>query len=91
MSVFITAVHMEPSNGTRHEHIDSVRWQNPQTLETGQTSRSGMVDWINRGGQALVADGQGSVRVIVIQTNPPHIRTVADGRPTDNLLSLPRF
>ena len=89
MSVYITQVHMEPANGARHEHIASVRWVDADTTNTA--TRQQMVDFINRGGQAWVADGRGSVRVMVIQTSPPHIRTVADGRPTDNLLSLPRF
>lgn len=91
MSVFITAVHMEPTYGSGHEHIASVRWENPDTNATGQSTREDMVEFINGDGQAWVADGQGSVQVGVVDANPPYLRTYADGRYTDNLLSLPRF
>ena len=77
--------------GQLHQHIASVRWINPETAVTGETSRAGMVDWIrNRGGQAFVSDGTRSVWVGVDGT-PPYIRTHADGVWTDNLLALPTF
>lgn len=87
--VYITKVHM--SGGTNHEHIAEVCWYDPAARDTGQLSRSGMVDWINKGGDARVRDGQGEVQVKVVRANPPYLRTYADNRPTDNLLKLPRY
>ncbi len=88
--VYITAVHME-QNGTRHEHIASVRWQNPADNATGESTRQVMVDWIRQGGVAKVTDGRNTVDVGVVEANPPYLRTHADGKWTDNLLALPRY
>ena len=85
MTVHITAVHMEPTNANDHQHIASVRWENRGTGENDQSSRQQIMDWIRRGGDARVSDAQGDVRVMVVEANPPYIRTHADGRATDNL------
>lgn len=78
--------------GQLHQHIASVRWINPDTSVTGETSREGMVDWIrNKGGQAFVSDNARSVWVGVVDGTPPYIQTHADGVWTDNLLALPTF
>jgi hypothetical protein len=89
--VYITEVHM--SNGdTGHEHIAEVKWENPQTSESGKSAREVMVEWINRGGDARVRDDAGNdVRVGVVNATPPYIRTFADKVWTDNLLALPRY
>lgn len=87
--VYITEVHM--SGGTNHEHITEVRWRNPSTGGTGQSSREAMIDWIDKGGDARVKDRYGDVQVRVVRATPPYLRTYADDRPTDNLLSLPRY
>ena len=89
--VYIYAVHM--SGGTQHEHIASVKWENPSTGETGQSTREAMVDWIqNKGGDARVRDNVGhDVAVGVVDATPPYIRTHADGIWTDNLLALPKY
>jgi hypothetical protein len=89
--VYITHIRLS-SGGTRHEHISNVKWRNPNTGETGQSTREAMVDWINRGGDARVRDAAGhDVRVGVVKANSPYIRTYADNVWTDNLLALPRF
>jgi Protein of unknown function (DUF3892) len=87
--VFVTAVHIEGS--LLHEHITSVRWRNPTTGATGQSTREQMIDWIRAGNQAHVSDGVRSVQVRVVDAHPPYIRTLADGVWTDNLLALPRY
>jgi hypothetical protein len=88
--VYVIAVHM--AGGGRHEHIHSVRWQNPQSSATGQSTRSEMVEWINSNGEARVRDNRGhTVSIGVVDARPPYIRTYADGVWTDNLLALPRF
>ncbi|WNG39633.1 DUF3892 domain-containing protein [Archangium violaceum] len=88
--LYITAIRLS-SGGCQHEHITDVRWQESGSLTTGQNSRAEMVAWIDKGGEARVKDGASSVLVEVVRTNPPHLRTKANGRYTDNLLSLPRF
>jgi hypothetical protein len=88
--IYITAVHT-PS-GPGHEHIEFVRWQNPVTLETGQSPREAVVAWINAGGDLRLRDHAGlEVRVGVVNVEPPHLRTHADGVWTDSLLGLPRY
>jgi uncharacterized protein DUF3892 len=89
--VYIYAVHM--NGGAEHEHIASVKWENPSTNATGQSTREAMVDWIkNHGGDARVRDNTGhDVAVGVVNATPPYIRTYADGVWTDNLLALPRY
>lgn len=87
--VYITQVRM--SNGAGHEHIAEVRWRNPADGKTGATSRADMVAWIDGGGVAKVQDSRGDVEVQTVKGTPAYLRTVADGRYTDNLLYLPRY
>jgi len=88
--IYIHAVHM--SGGTQHEHIASVRWKNPDTGKSGQSSRAEMVKWINAGNAAYACGGGGHMaRVKVVNANPPYIRTHADGIWSDNLLALSRY
>lgn len=88
--VFVTAIHQEGVSG--HEHITSVKWRNPSTSNTGQSTKAEMVDWIkNKSGDARVTDGTNTVHVGVVDGSPSYIRTYADGKWTDNLLALPRF
>jgi hypothetical protein len=88
--IYITAIRV--SRPPAHERIESVRWENPQTGATGQNTVAQMVEWIrDKNGQAKVQDGQTDVDVAVVDANPPHLRTHANGKWADNLLSLPRF
>ena len=88
--IYVTAVHM--NGGSGHEHIASVRWQNPQNATTETSTREVIVDWIeNKHGVAKVTDGTATVDVGVVDGNPPYLRTYADGRWTNNLLALPRY
>ncbi|KFA90302.1 DUF3892 domain-containing protein [Archangium violaceum] len=89
--VYITAIRI-PSGSNMHEHITAVHWRNPQSGEANACSREQMIDWIdNQNGDARVQSPYGDVKVDVVRTNPPYLRTIANGRHTDNLLSLPRF
>lgn len=88
--VQITARHMV--GGTQHEHIASVQWLDPNTRETGVSSRETMIDFIEKkSGKAVVHNGGRTVDVGVVHANPPYLRTHADGQWTDNLLALPIF
>jgi hypothetical protein len=63
--VYVT--HIRPSGGKGHEHITNVRWRNPATADTGESSVPVMVDWIeNKKGAAKVTDGDHTVDVGVV-------------------------
>lgn len=92
MSIRITAIRL--SGGTQHEHITRLWWTDLDNGQTGDNSRAELVDWIeNKGGTAFVDDGYGhrvSVLVVTPSSGPKYLRTYADGRWTNNLLSLPQ-
>jgi hypothetical protein len=87
----VTSVHMV--GGSEHQHIGSVRWTNPDTGNSGESTRAKMVEWIrDKKGVAHVHGADGSVsQVGVVDANPPYIRTYADGDWNDNLLALPTY
>lgn len=89
--IYITAISMSPPTANDHQHIASLKWLEPGKPTTVVSSREQMVDWIRAGGDARVKDRTGDVRVGVVEADPPYLRTYADGRYTNNLLSLPRF
>ena len=89
MAVYVIARHMV--GGGEHEHIAEVKWENRSNGKTGHSSRAEMVKWINDGGDARVADGSSYVKVTVVKADPPYIRTIKDGKLSDNLLALPTY
>lgn len=91
MAIYVTHRHMV--GGTAHEHIASVKWENTvDSSQTGTSDRATTVDWIkNKSGEAFVRSGANTVRVGVVESTPPFLRTYADGVWTDNLLALPTF
>jgi len=89
--VYITQVNMAVG-GSGHEHIANVRYVQTGSNDTKHCSRQQMVEFLRANpGQARVRDGIGEVTVGVVEATPPYIRTYKDGRPTDNLLNLPRY
>lgn len=90
--IYITAVRMSPPTANDHQHIESLKWENPADQKTGVSSRADIVKWIRDDkGDARVRAGGSSVKVGVVDGTPPYLRTYADGSYTNNLLSLPRF
>jgi hypothetical protein len=87
--VYIYAIRL--SGGAGHQHIEAVRWKNPDSREAGESTRARMVQWITGGGAAYVCGGGHLARVGVVKGNPPYIRTHADGTWSDNLLALPTY
>jgi hypothetical protein len=89
--IYITAIRL--SGGNKHEHIESVRWENPSTAKTGESTKQEVVRWLkeSKGNEARVRSGTSYVLVGVVDASPPYIRTHANGVWSDNLLSLPRF
>lgn len=87
---YLAAVHM--SGGTGHEHIELLRWQDPNTLEVGHSTREGIVTWISSGGDLRVQRvAGGEAQVAVVDAEPPYLRAYTDGAWTDDLLDLPRY
>ena len=91
LMIYITEVHMVDGSG--HEHIADLRWRNPQSGKTGESSREALVRWIRDKDGTAKVHGQGTrdATVGVVTANPPYLRTYADGVWTNNLLSLPRY
>jgi len=93
MSIEITHVRFDSTKKTEDE-IVSYKWKNDQTGKVGQSDKPAMVDWIeNKNGKAYVGTGRNRVNVGVVkpQSGQPYLRTYADGKWTNNLLSLPTF
>lgn len=86
-----TGRHMSGGNG--NEHVAALKWVNPATGETGGNDvRPTLIDWVRANpNQAFVEDSSGRAYVGVVDARPPYLRTFADGRWTDNLLSLPTY
>jgi len=70
-----------------------VQWISDTSGNTGDNTTAQMVAWINEGNWAYVTDTDGvsPVPVRVVNADPPHLRTQADGKYTNNLLALPHF
>jgi len=90
--IYITEIRMS-RGGSKHQHIEAVRWERQDSPETGESTLEEMVDWIgNKRGFAHVRDEeQNDVEVHVVRpkTGRPYLRTVGDEVGTDNLLALP--
>ena len=76
-----------------HEGIADFGWVNEQTRAAGRSTRDQMIFFLERqGGQAYVKDRFGNVAYVSVATTAwgtKYLRTHADGKWTDNLLSLP--
>lgn len=93
MAIEIT--HVRYGGVTRTESaIVSYKWRNPSDSSVGSSDKPTLVDWIdNKGGQAYVGSGAARAEVGVVRpaSEQPYLRTYADGKWTNNLLSLPTF
>lgn len=93
MAVRITHIHLEgfPED---HQHITSYKWVNETDGGTGTSTKPAMVQFIEeKKGQAHVGTGSSRVSVGVVHPahGAPYLRTYADQKWNNNLLSLPRF
>ena len=83
----ITAIHLE--GGNRHEHISSFRWKNGGGTST--STRDDLIAFLDAGGRAFVSQKNGLTYAAVVNGKPRHIRTVRNGKWSDELLNLPPF
>jgi hypothetical protein len=91
MSCRITGIRKSGGADNPHEAISHYRWVDEQTNQTGITTRTEMVAYIDRGGTAYVRDNLGTVNCYVntSRAGTRFLQTYSDNRWTDNLLDLP--
>jgi hypothetical protein len=72
-----------------HEGITRFGWID-QTDKRGAFTREQMIAYLERGGKAYVRDRYGDTAMLVVRDRlgRKYVKTVADGRETDNLLFL---
>lgn len=87
--ITIVRVHLE--GGTDHPHITEYEWSDG--AKTVQTDKPALVKWVADGGRAWVGTGVNKVAALVVRpgSGSPYLRTHADGKWGNNLLSLPRY
>lgn len=93
MAIRFTHKRMTPGYSD-HEHITHLKWVNTtNSSSTGSNTKAELVEWVDDGGVAWVGTGSSAVRVGVVRpsSGQPYLRTYADGKWTNNLLSLPDF
>lgn len=91
MAINITGVRKPGGVQNPHEAISFYRWLEDGTGKSGITDRNTVVGWVVAGTRAYVQDARGQVdcRVRASAADTRFLQTYADGRWTDNLLSLP--
>lgn len=97
----IKCVGKRMSGGPGHEHISHLWWVkiegNQETTERGNSTREQMVEYIEKAGNNAVwcpdRNPQLTGAWVHVHSNGhiKYVQTVADGRKTDNLLSLPNM
>ena len=92
MSIEITHVKFTGLQKT-HEAIVEYKWRNQQNGSVGSSTKPVLVNWVDDKGTAYVGTGTQQVKVMTVHPTgiPAYLRTHADGKPTNNLLSLPTF
>lgn len=91
----IKTIAREMSGGEEHEHIAWLKWKNTSTNATGWSTRAAMVAYVEENGNEAVwcpdKDPKKNGAWIHVNHNDrtKYVQTVADGRWSDNLLSLP--
>lgn len=93
MSVKIICINKD--NGDHydpHLAITHLGWVNEETGKRGKSTRLDMVAFIEKGSSAYVKDSYGKIARLVVRVSfagNKYVKTVADGRETNNLLELP--
>jgi hypothetical protein len=92
MAIRITGIRKPGGAQNPHEAISYYRWKEDDEDNGAISPRSTVVGWLDGGVEAYVEDSQGKVdcRVNVSPAGTRFLQTYADGRWTDNLLSLPQ-
>lgn len=92
MSVKITCINKD--NGDhydKHEGITHLGWLNESTNKSGKCTRAEMIKFLEDGNRAYTKDNLGNIAYLVVRMSSAgnkYVKTVADGKYTDNLLYL---
>lgn len=94
MAVQIRCIKKDSGNHENpHEGITNFGWVNEQTRAMGQSTRAQMIEFLeSQNGKAYVKDIFGNlvyIGIVTTKLGTKYLRTHADGKWTDNLLSLP--
>lgn len=86
--VYITHVRFG-GGGSQPEDIIMLRWREAM----GDTNVADMIEWIESGGIAKVADGSTEQQLTVVREDgrAPYLATIAGGSLTNKIVELPRF
>lgn len=86
--VYITHVRFG-GDGTSPQDIIMLRWREAM----GDTNVADMIEWIENGGIAKIADGSAEHQLTVVREagKQPYLAAVAGGAPTNKIVELPRF
>jgi hypothetical protein len=91
-TIRITCINKDGGNHlNRHEGISHLGYLD-QNGTPGKCTRSELIKWLREGNKAYVEDTSRNVAYIGIFTSvygTEYVATLRDGKPSDNLLSLP--
>ena len=89
----VSSIHTEPSGSWDHVHITRLRYLQVGFGSEIEVSTVRMIELLRgvSNNIAYVSDKEGNALVQVVNGPITYLRTIRDGRYTDNLLALPRF
>lgn len=93
MNIEITHVRYGGTSKT-YESIVRYKWREIGGHNAGDNDKPSLVAWVDTAGNGAFVNGGGTwvtVETVHPTYGQPYLRTVADGKPTNNLLSLPTF
>jgi len=92
MAVKITCINKDNGNHyDPHEAITHLGWIDESNGKMGKSTRAEMVKFLKDGNRAYTKDSAGNVAYLVVRVSRSgneYVKTVADGKETDNLLYL---
>ena len=93
VDVWITAIQFDGSGHEHHENISAVRWRDPESQRDGEYTMAELVDLIRAGTLVYVSDDAFSrtTLVRVVDAKSPYVRSWAQGKWGNDLLTLARF
>ena len=91
--MWITAVQFDGSGHRHHENISAIRWHDAESQYEGECTVAELVDLIRAGTLVYVSDDafERTALVRVVDAKPPYVRSWAQGKWGNDLLTLPRF
>lgn len=92
MNYQITGIKVSPKDSVYDEYITHYFMANFGAQSGAWWTKADAVALLrNPANKAFVGEGQDLIPVQVIEWQPPFLRTVRDGKQTNNLINLPRY